>query len=69
MALDGPGAGRAKRRLGWRRGAVRVAHVCTVDLSLRYLLGNQMQHLQRAGFDVIGISTPEIGRASCRERV
>ncbi|OGQ25216.1 MAG: glycosyl transferase family 1 [Deltaproteobacteria bacterium RBG_16_71_12] len=37
---------------------MRVAHVCTVDLSLRYLLGNQMQHLQRAGFDVIGISTP-----------
>ena len=30
--------------------------MCTIDLSLRYLLGNQMQYLQNAGFDVIGIS-------------
>lgn len=58
MALDGQGARAAKRRLGWRPGAVRVAHVCTIDLSLRYLLGNQLQHLQRVGFDVIGISSP-----------
>jgi glycosyltransferase involved in cell wall biosynthesis len=40
------------------RARVRVAHVCTIDLSLRYLLGNQMRHLQNAGYDVIGISTP-----------
>ena len=58
MALDGRVGDRVRRRLGWRSGAVRVAHVCTIDLSLRYLLGNQMQHLQRAGFDVIGISAP-----------
>lgn len=44
------GTGRDGRR-------VRVAHVCTIDLSLRYLLGNQMQHQQRAGYDVIGISS------------
>jgi glycosyltransferase involved in cell wall biosynthesis len=37
---------------------VRVAHVCTIDLSLRYLLGNQMKHLQGLGYDVIGISSP-----------
>lgn len=47
-----------RQRLRWHAGRVRVAHVCTIDLSLRYLLGNQMQHLQRAGFDVIGISAP-----------
>jgi glycosyltransferase involved in cell wall biosynthesis len=37
---------------------VRVAHVTTVDLSLRYLLLNQMRFLQAVGFDVIGVSAP-----------
>ncbi len=57
MALDDRGED-VRSRLRWHSGRVRVAHVCTIDLSLRYLLGNQMQHLQRAGFDVIGISAP-----------
>lgn len=41
-----------------RRRRVRVAHICTVDLSLRYLLANQMMYLQQSGFEVIGISAP-----------
>ncbi len=35
---------------------VRVAHITTVDMGLRYLLLNQMRYLQEAGFDVTGIS-------------
>lgn len=34
----------------------RVAHVTTVDLSLRYLLLNQLQRIQREGYEVVGIS-------------
>ena len=34
----------------------RVAHVATVNLSLRYLLLNQLRFLQARGFDVTGIS-------------
>lgn len=37
---------------------LRVAHVATVDLSLRYLLLNQMLYLQREGYEVTGISAP-----------
>lgn len=37
---------------------VKVAHVTTVDLSLRYLLLNQIHSLQAAGYDVVGISAP-----------
>jgi glycosyltransferase involved in cell wall biosynthesis len=37
---------------------VRVAHICTVDLSLRYLLANQLKFLQEQGYDVVGISNP-----------
>lgn len=42
------------------RGAlgVKVAHVTTVDLSLRYLLLNQLISLQEAGYQVVGISAP-----------
>ncbi len=36
----------------------RVAHVTTVDLSLRYLLLNQLCSLQQAGYQVVGISSP-----------
>ncbi|MBX3057500.1 MAG: glycosyltransferase family 4 protein [Anaerolineae bacterium] len=34
----------------------KVAHITTIDLSLRFLLLNQLQSLQAAGYDVIGIS-------------
>jgi glycosyltransferase involved in cell wall biosynthesis len=34
----------------------RVAHVTTVDLSLRYLLLNQLQRIQEEGYEVFGIS-------------
>jgi glycosyltransferase involved in cell wall biosynthesis len=37
---------------------VRVAHVCTIDLSLRYLLANQLRFLQQRGYDVVGVSNP-----------
>lgn len=35
---------------------IRVAHVATVDLSLRYLLLNQMIEMVKAGYEIIGIS-------------
>jgi glycosyltransferase involved in cell wall biosynthesis len=37
---------------------LKVAHITTVDLSLRYLLLNQLRAIQKAGFDVRGISAP-----------
>ncbi|MCC7108044.1 MAG: glycosyltransferase family 4 protein [Deltaproteobacteria bacterium] len=39
-------------------GLPRIAHVCTIDLSLRYLLLNQLKYLQARGYDVVGISNP-----------
>ena len=36
----------------------KVAHITTVDLSLRYLLLNQLKHIQDAGYEVVGISAP-----------
>jgi glycosyltransferase involved in cell wall biosynthesis len=35
---------------------LRVAHVTTVDLSLRYLLLNQLERIQGEGYEVFGIS-------------
>ncbi len=37
---------------------VKVAHITTIDMSLRYLLLNQLQSLQQAGYQVYGISSP-----------
>lgn len=37
---------------------MKIAHITTVDLSLRYLLLNQLRSLQAAGYEVIGISAP-----------
>lgn len=37
---------------------MRIAHITTVDLSLRYLLLNQLASLRDAGYDVAGISAP-----------
>jgi glycosyltransferase involved in cell wall biosynthesis len=37
---------------------VKVFHIATVDLSLRFLLLNQMTYLRDLGYDVAGVSTP-----------
>jgi len=37
---------------------VKIAHVTTVDMSLRGLLLNQMRSLRAAGYEVAGISSP-----------
>lgn len=37
---------------------VRVAHVTTIDQSLRYLLLNQLRSIADAGYQVTGISAP-----------
>jgi glycosyltransferase involved in cell wall biosynthesis len=36
----------------------KVAHVTTVDVSLHWLLLNQMRSLREAGYEVVGISAP-----------
>ena len=37
---------------------IRVAHITTIDMSLQLLLLNQLLAIKRAGFEVIGISSP-----------
>lgn len=37
---------------------IKIAHITTVDLSLRYLLLNQLRSLQAEGYHVTGISSP-----------
>jgi glycosyltransferase involved in cell wall biosynthesis len=37
---------------------IKIAHITTIDLSLRYLLFNQLQSIKAAGYAVTGISTP-----------
>lgn len=37
---------------------LKVAHVTTVPMSLRYLLLNQLRSIQAAGYEVTGISSP-----------
>lgn len=36
---------------------IKVAHIATIDMSLHYLLLNQLCDIQHAGYDVAGIST------------
>lgn len=36
---------------------VKIAHITTVDTSLRYLLLNQLHSIQHAGYEVVGISS------------
>jgi glycosyltransferase involved in cell wall biosynthesis len=36
----------------------RVAHVAAADMTLRYLLLNQLRSIERAGYDVAGVSAP-----------
>jgi glycosyltransferase involved in cell wall biosynthesis len=38
--------------------SLKIAHVTTVDISLRWLLQNQLQSLRDAGYEVVGISSP-----------
>jgi glycosyltransferase involved in cell wall biosynthesis len=44
------------RGTGTHTGKPRVAHVTTVDLSLRYLLLNQLQRIRDEGYEVFAIS-------------
>ena len=37
---------------------IKVAHITTIDLSLRYLLLDQLRAIQAAGYEVVGISAP-----------
>lgn len=37
---------------------IKVAHITTIDMSLRYLLLNQLCSIQQAGYEVVGISSP-----------
>ena len=37
---------------------IKVAHVATVDLSLRFLLLNQLKSLRDAGYSIAGVSAP-----------
>lgn len=37
---------------------IKIAHICTVDMTLRYLLLNQMRNQKHIGFEVYGISSP-----------
>lgn len=43
---------------GSQQDGPRVVHVTTVDMSLRYLLLNQLAAIREAGFDVSGASAP-----------
>jgi glycosyltransferase involved in cell wall biosynthesis len=47
---------------------IKVAHVATVDLSLRFLLLNQLQSLGQAGYAVTGLSSPGPHVAALEER-
>ncbi len=40
------------------RPAIKVAHITTIDLSLRLLLLNQLTAIRQAGYDVVAISAP-----------
>jgi glycosyltransferase involved in cell wall biosynthesis len=37
---------------------IKVAHITTVDMSLRYLLLNQLGSIRQDGYEVVGISSP-----------
>jgi glycosyltransferase involved in cell wall biosynthesis/ribosomal protein S18 acetylase RimI-like enzyme len=46
------------------RPPVRVAHLTTTDLTLRYLLLGQLRRLREEGYEVTGISAPGPNRAA-----
>jgi glycosyltransferase involved in cell wall biosynthesis len=37
---------------------IKIAHITTINMSLRYLLLNQLNSLQQAGYETVGISSP-----------
>ena len=37
---------------------IKICHITTVDMTLRFLLMNQLANLQEAGYEVVGISSP-----------
>lgn len=37
---------------------IKIAHITTIDMSLRYLLLNQLRSIQQAGYEVVAISSP-----------
>lgn len=41
-----------------RPDSLKVAHITTIDRSLRYLLLNQLRSIQESGYEVVGISSP-----------
>src|SRR5439155_18815844 len=45
-------------RHGGSTNSIRVAHVATVDLTLRFLLLPQLESLRAEGYDVTAISAP-----------
>ena len=47
---------------------VKVAHISSVDLSLRFLLLNQLEHIREAGYAVTGISSPGPHTTALTER-
>jgi glycosyltransferase involved in cell wall biosynthesis len=64
-----PVVGSAKMRVSETgTGTPRVAHVTTVDLSLRYLLLNQLERIRDEGYDVVGISADGPDVAAVEER-
>lgn len=49
-------------------GAPRVAHITTVDSSLRYLLLNQLERIANEGYEVVGVSAdgPDVATVEAR---
>lgn len=59
--------GRTSGTSGGVSPPVKVAHITTIDLSLRFLLLNQLRFLREAGYDVTGISAPGEHAAAVEE--
>jgi glycosyltransferase involved in cell wall biosynthesis len=53
-----PFPGKAKETHHPTHFTPKVAHITTIDLSLRCLLLNQLRSIQQAGYEVVGISSP-----------
>jgi glycosyltransferase involved in cell wall biosynthesis len=43
------------------RDPIKIAHIATIDISLHYLLLNQLLSIQEVGYEVVGISSPGPG--------